>query len=121
MNTTTCSAPGRENCPCVRPIHGVAYENQSRCMYCKRDLEIVAKAGDHEFTRDELKTAFERVADKQNWKNPIRALITEHLTDRDFIAIREAVSFFAGCVPMFRLTPDGVKVTAPGYYVAVGA
>lgn len=34
-----CSAPGRENCPCVLPPAGLAYADYSRCNYCRRVIK----------------------------------------------------------------------------------
>lgn len=70
------------------------------------------------YSRAELKAAFERVQDPTNWKNPISALIPAHHQD----VTREAVIFFAGCVPKFtNAGGNNLRVAAVGYYAAVGA
>jgi hypothetical protein len=72
------------------------------------------------YSREELKAAFERVENSENWKNPINSIVKA--SDEELDAIKEAVIFFAGCVPTFlRLPQDQVLVTAVGYYGAVGA
>lgn len=83
--------------------------------------QVVAKVAGRDVTRGELLQAFNRVASKANWKNPIKA----EVFTQDEVAlavIREAVIFFAGCRPTFTKTWDGwTKVEAVGYYQAVGA
>jgi hypothetical protein len=72
------------------------------------------------YSRAELKAAFELVENKENWKLPIDAVVPyESKLDQ----IREAVIFFAGCTPRFTLSPSKgfVRVRAAGYYMAVGA
>lgn len=69
----------------------------------------------------ELRTAFELVQNKENWKLPIDAFVP---ADADVATIREAVIHFAGCVPHFDkrgLKGLAIRVTAVGYYEAVGA
>jgi hypothetical protein len=68
--------------------------------------------------------AFDAVADKANWKNPIDAVVDAYTRE----LVREAVIFFAGCVPSFEpltgTTTGGIgryRVKAVGYYNAVGA
>ena len=71
-----------------------------------------------EWTRTELNRAFRDVQDATNWKNPINALIDEDLMD----ITDAAVVFFAGCRPTFSRESTGlVRVTAIGYFAAVGA
>jgi len=70
------------------------------------------------YSRAELKAAFELVEDKTNWKNPINKVVG---ADANLDMIREAVIFFAGCVPTYTLEGTSYRVKAVGYYVAVGA
>ena len=78
------------------------------------------------FTVAELRTAFELVEDKTNWKNPIDKSLAGPLTVAERKLINAAVIFFAGCEAKF--TDEGglagaifTRVKAVGYYVAVGA
>ncbi len=69
--------------------------------------------------------AFTAVADKEHWKNPIDAVVSEKLVD----ILRDAIPFFTGSIPEFfdrdengRPYGDGkVCVVADGYFVAIGA
>lgn len=76
-------------------------------------------------TRAELNAAFNLVVDKKNWKYPINTAVD--LDDKSLAMVREAVQFFAGCVPTFTpmlgatLPKCRYHVKAVGYYVAVGA
>lgn len=76
-------------------------------------------------TRGTLLKAFARVENRQNWKLAIDAVV-DVANDRDLLTLREAVVFFTGSIPTF--TPVGgalpgcrYRVTAIGYYAAVGA
>lgn len=70
------------------------------------------------YSRAELHAAFGRVQDPTNWKNPISAMIPAGHED----ITREAVIFFAGCVPVFTNAGGGnLFCRAVGYYAAVGA
>lgn len=72
------------------------------------------------FTRNEMKEQFDRVADKQHWKNPIDATVS--LTPRERAVLCEAVVFFTGSVPTVEKVGFGVyRITAAGYFAAVGA
>ncbi len=88
--------------------------------------QIVAQVNGRGVTRDELSLAFDAVADKANWKNPINTVVD--LDDYTKALVAEAVVFYAGCVPSFErltgTTTSGLakyRVTAKGYYAAVGA
>lgn len=85
------------------------------------NAQIVARNGSMEWTRGELEALFGRVQPAGNWKLAIDA-VTVAANDRELLGLREAVIFFAGCVPT--LTPLGgnrYRVRAVGYYAAVGA
>jgi len=76
------------------------------------------------YSRADLREAFEAVEDPSNWKMPIDAAIPAWAED----ITREAVIFFAGCVPTFeeinpkaRRSVRRLRVRAVGYYAAVGA
>ena len=76
-----------------------------------------------------LRELFEKVQNKENWKMPIDAIV--ELTPFEERNMREAVEFFAACVPnITKISEDKLypshfhswhKVTAIGYYAAVGA
>lgn len=75
------------------------------------------------YSEDELHRAFDAVANKENWKLPIAAVI-----DRDMLEVTcFAIMFFTGSIattiPMQMLGGEAGKfsVTADGYYAAVGA
>src|SRR5262245_44728559 len=88
--------------------------------------QVVAEVNGRKVTRGELRDAFDRVADKANWKNPVDAVI-DISGDAEMAMIREAVIFFTGSVPKFaprkgaKLPGCRYRVTARGYYLAVGA
>lgn len=70
------------------------------------------------YSRAELKAAFERVQNAQNWKLPIDTVIPS----KDKEVTEEAIIFFAGCRPYFvRGIKGHLRVQAVGYYAAVGA
>lgn len=70
-----------------------------------------------------LRSAFEKVQDAENWKNPIDAVV---LAD-DVSVTAAAIVFFTGSVPTCTAVYDrpghivGYIVRADGYYEAVGA
>lgn len=70
------------------------------------------------YTQEQLEQAFDLVADKKHWKNPINAVIP---LESDQALIREAVIHFTGSVPTFVRTSKGIKVTANGYYLTIGS
>lgn len=90
------------------------------------DLEVVARSGNFEFTRAELRAAFDSVANSQNWKLPIaggfRTATDPTRSARQVACMREAVIFFTGSVPEIKhLGNYGFSIKAAGYYAAVGA
>jgi hypothetical protein len=87
---------------------------------------VVATIDGREITWGELKDAFDRVADRTNWKLPIDATIrtTPSANDsaREVRLMREAIVFFTGSAPEFEvMRPYVMRVTAAGYYAAVGS
>lgn len=97
------------------------------------EQQVVARILGRNVTRATLREAFDRVADKTNWKNPIDAEVVIESGDYEMETIREAVVFFAGCRPSFTFVrvvrrigandsgSNLYRVRAAGYYVAVGA
>jgi hypothetical protein len=87
---------------------------------------VVATVMGREVTHGELSMAFDAVADKAHWKNPINAVVD--LDEFTKAMVAKAVVFFAGCEASFErmggTTTSGVgryRVKAKGYYLAVGA
>ena len=75
-----------------------------------------------EYTQQELSAAFQRVQNRRNWKNRVNAVITIE-NDEEMRLITHAVIHFTGSVPSF-VEVDGkqrYRVTADGYYEAIGA
>jgi hypothetical protein len=67
------------------------------------------------------KANFEKVQPEGNWKLPIDKVLPT-LINEERKAISEAVIYFCGCVPSFTDFENGTtRVTAIGYYKAVGA
>ena len=75
-------------------------------------------------TPEEVQTmdaAFKEIQNKEHWKMPIDHIL-DSCDDAKQKLITNAVIFYAGCVPNFKRLPNGkVRVTAVGYYNAVGA
>ncbi|MDR2142540.1 MAG: hypothetical protein LBR11_12305 [Deltaproteobacteria bacterium] len=79
--------------------------------------DFLAACGLH-FSLDQLRSAFESVANKADWKGPIDALVQADQVKM----VAEAIDFFAGCRPTYAPAANGqVRVRAVGYYEAVGA
>jgi hypothetical protein len=88
--------------------------------------QVVGKVLGRDVTRGQLSVAFDAVADKANWKNPIDA--TVDLDDYTKAMVAEAIVFFTGSVAKFTrkggTTTDGIgryRVRAAGYYRTIGA
>lgn len=72
----------------------------------------------------ELETAFNRVVNKSNWKNPIDTIVTVQPLSGELDDIREAVIFYTGSVCKFSRGEGDrriVRVQAAGYYATIGA
>lgn len=65
----------------------------------------------------DLKTAFERVQNKDHWKGPIDAFVTVRSED-EIALIEAAVEFYTATRATVRPTSDcfRVRITAPGYW-----
>lgn len=80
-----------------------------------------------DYTQEQLEAAFKLVQPPGNWKNPIQARVL--LDDAGVELTRQAIVHFTGggaidFVPANRPTVNGktlYTVTAPGYYVVIGA
>jgi hypothetical protein len=76
-------------------------------------------------TQGELSAAFDKVANKANWKNAINAVVD--VNDFEMAMIAKAVTFFTGSVAKFKprigapLPKCRYRVTAAGYYKTIGA
>ena len=89
-------------------------------------FDFVAEVQGRPVTKAQLSLAFDAVAPKPNWKSPIRTEIS--LDPYTMALVREAIIFFTGSVPTFRLqggTTTGAmgrySVTADGYYLTIGS
>lgn len=73
-----------------------------------------------QYSKMELREAFEAVENPSNWKLAIDSMICREYRD----ITEEAVVFFAGCRPTFAEVEGHsglLRVKAIGYYAAVGA
>lgn len=67
---------------------------------------------------------FKLVEPKDNWKNPINALVDPMdlvelgITKQD---LSDAVEFFTGSPAVIEREGSKYRVTAPGYYIVIGA
>jgi len=88
--------------------------------------QIVAAVLGRRVTRGTLSKAFRRVEDRAHWKNPVNAVV-DVANDYDRALLHEAIVFFTGSLPTFTVVPGGTlpgcryRVTAAGYYAAIGA
>jgi hypothetical protein len=90
------------------------------------DAEIVETVGEFQFTRAELRTAFDRVANKSNWKLPVDSVVVFTTGPRERIALHVAIRFFTGSSATMEVVKlaegsSTYRVRAAGYYAAVGA
>lgn len=66
----------------------------------------------HQYTQEQLDTAFSAVQDDEHWKNPIDAFIKESARDITDVAIQH----FTATLPNFQRMGNGwLRVTATGY------
>lgn len=94
----------------------MARENRERAEYEK--ATVVTTEG---WTIADLRTAFDQVQNEQHWKGPIDKNV-KRTTPEQRRKISKAVVFFAGCEAEWQSMGKGVwRVTAPGYWAAVGA
>lgn len=67
-----------------------------------------------QYTQEQLENAFQKVQNKEHWKNPIKS--TCHFTERAIVA--QAIIHFTGTEATFApINEDYLQVTAPGYYL----
>jgi hypothetical protein len=100
----------------------VDFDSHKEFEQWMRDLdnEVVATVLGRDVTRGELWAAFNAVANKTHWKNPIDAVVD--LNDAEREMLRKAVIFFTGSVPSFKprkgsnLPRCRYRVRATGYY-----
>lgn len=88
-------------------------------------IKEITPTNTREYSEEELHSAFDRVKNKEHWKLPIRCTI-DYKDEDDIDLIRESVIYFTGSVPDIdvRELKNGkkrVKVSAVGYYIAIGA
>ena len=68
------------------------------------------------YTPEELSACFEIVANGNNWKRPISALVSPAAVD----GVRAAIEFFTGSIAAVWPEYPGYRVEAAGYYAAIG-
>ncbi len=84
----------------------------------EREIAWEKTVKDGDYFVSELRVAFDRVQNQENWKNPIDAVIL--LKDQKIV--EAAIIHYAGSVPTFsRIDGNNVRVKAAGYYSAIGA
>jgi len=82
------------------------------------DDQVVDLVNGRPVTRGMLLAAFNKVADPENWKNPINAVIP--LKDRNIVD--RAIKYFAGSVAKFSWCGNNSwYVKANGYYMDIGS
>lgn len=75
---------------------------------------------DTRFTREQMKEAFDMVADRNHWKNPIKRIVK--IEPRMIPIIEDAVMYFTGSeAEITKLHSGFYRVEAVGYYSAIGA
>lgn len=81
------------------------------------DIDINALRGG--YTDEQLKEAFDKVKNREHWKDRINAVVGE---DEDLDLISFAVGYYTGGVPTIsRARGGGYRVRARGYWACVGA
>jgi len=96
-------------------LHGKGLMVDVPCKWVELSKEQVF-AG---FTKNELMDAFDLVRPKGHWKDPIDAIIPEDKQE----VVDSAISFFTGGGADYcKVTQLGqIRVTAPGYFIMIGA
>ena len=70
------------------------------------------------YSQEQLLEAFNKVCDKKNWKNPIKAIIES----KDLDIVREAVIHFTGSIiDEIPMKSNKIRIYADGYYLTIGA
>lgn len=95
-------------------------------MATSDNLRVITRVKGVVVTQGRLSAAFDKVADKKHWKNPIDT--TVECDDLEKEIIYEAVIHFTGSVPEFVVLPGRhrgqkrkYRIKADGYYLAIGA
>jgi hypothetical protein len=83
--------------------------------------EFTPRAKRPAYTQEQMNVAFNKVADPKNWKNRVNRIVTvADDAERDLIA--QSVIHFTGSVAEFvEIGDNKYRVTADGYYAAIGA
>ncbi|MFI5223015.1 MAG: hypothetical protein ACHQX3_02025 [Nitrospirales bacterium] len=83
--------------------------------------QVVATVMGKQVTRGQLSAAFEKVRNREHWKNPINAKL-KNQNEEDLAMIQEAVTFFTGSVAEISTNSAGMtRVQADGYFLTCGA
>jgi len=97
--------------------HVSSRESASTLKVSPANFEEKAFAG---YTKRELVEAFDLVRDRENWKNPIKCSLSTKYTAL-LPVIESAIVYYTGSTPSFEESEDKIVVTAPGYYLTIGA
>jgi hypothetical protein len=90
------------------------------CTKYINDHDIVCEICGIPATKSDLMEYFNKVQNKENWKNPINAFVNE----KDEISIEaytKAIEFFTGSKATCTSVGKGTLIVADGYYKACGA
>ena len=88
-----------------------------------RDLDalVIDRIDGRDVTRGEFSSAFDRVANPTHWKLGIDAVV-DVADARDLEVVLRSVEFFTGSRATAGIVrPGRYRVTAAGYYAAIGA
>lgn len=84
-----------------------------------KDYDVKCKSGATR-KQSELLAAFNLVANKDHWKNPITTTLLQREVDEKLLT--DAIIHFTGSVPTFSSMAGGrVLIKANGYYLTIGA
>lgn len=85
------------------------------------DDQVVCEVLGIQVKRKALADAFNRVAPKENWKNPIKVEVRVD-NDFDLLLIHKAIEFFTGSKSKaVALGRNRYRIEAAGYYLTCGA
>lgn len=91
-------------------------------LMAESNRQVVAEVDGRPVTRGELQEAFRKVSNKEHWKYPVRCTLPAETSEHDVLMIEEAVAFFTGSIAICHRFKNGkVRVTADGYFRAIGA
>lgn len=83
--------------------------------------QVVGQVQGVPVTRSELSECFNQVANSDNWKNPINAILPCEDTSLNRDLYAKAIEFFTGSIAEFTVDDKGTWIKAKGYYAVCGA